>query len=138
MFGGGGGFGIGGLLSLIGLEKGGRITNLGGSISYTKIPSFAMGGSYSTPGYSGPMGGGYPVMVHKNETLDVYNSGQTSRMEKMLGDIKNAIITSNVHLSKKGKGGGSIKINIGRREIASIVQEELNNFTKSGYNLGEF
>lgn len=135
LFGGGGGFGIGGLLSLIGLEKGGRVTNLYGGISHTKIPSFAMGGSYSTPAFDGA----YPVLVHKNETLDVYNSGQTSKMENKLDQIRNAILTTNVHVSKKGKGGGSvIKVNIGRKEIASIVQEELNNFAKSGYNLNEF
>jgi hypothetical protein len=137
--GGGGGFGIMGLLSLIGLSKGGRVTNRFGNLSLSPIPSFASGGSYSTPGMSGPFGGGYPVMVHRNETLDVYNSGQTSRMENKLDAIRNAILTTNVHVSKKGRSGdGVIKVNIGRREIATIVQEELNNFTKSGYNLGEF
>ena len=56
--------GGGGIFGFLGLEKGGRVTNLG-SISHTKIPSFAGGGSYSTPSYAGPISGGYPVMVHR-------------------------------------------------------------------------
>jgi len=135
MFGGGGGFGIGGLLSLIGLEKGGRITNLGGNISHTKIPSFAMGGSYTTPAY----GGGYPVMVHKNETLDVYNAGQTSRMENKLDQIRNAILTTNLHVSRKSKGGGGVvQVSLDGKVIAAVIQKEINNMTRSGKNVGDF
>ena len=133
----GGGFGIGGLLSLIFAEKGGRITNLGGNISYTKIPSFAMGGSYSTPGISGPFGGGYPVMVHKNETLDVYNSGQTSKMERALGEIKNAIVVSNLHLSRKGKGGGVTNVYLDGKKLFEINQAQSNRASRSGKNVQE-
>jgi len=139
MFGGGGGFGITGLLSLIGLEKGGRVSNIHGAISHTKIPSFAMGGSYSTPAFSGPFGGGYPVMVHKNETLDVYSSGQSSRMENKMDKLINAVLTSNLHLSRKGRGGGGIvQVSLDGKVIATVVQKEINNMTRSGRNVGDF
>ena len=138
LFGGGGGYGIGGLLSLIGLEKGGRITNLGGNISYTKIPSFAMGGSYSTPGMSGPFGGGYPVMVHKNETLDVYSSGQTSKMENKMDRLINAVLTSNVHLSKKNGGGSQpIIVMVDGEKLFTVNTKRNNRASRAGVNTGE-
>lgn len=120
------------------LEKGGRVTNLGGNISFTKIPSFAVGGSYSTPAFNGPFSGGYPVMVHKNETLDVYNAGQTSRLEGKLDGIKNAIITSNIHLSKRGKGGSGVtNIYIDGKKIMTSVESHRNRAARSNKNLGE-
>ena len=147
MFGGGGGFGIGGLLSMLfggggagaALEKGGRITNLGGNISHTKIPSFAMGGSYSTPGMSGPFGGGYPVMVHKNETLDVYNAGQTSRLEKIMNDVRNAILTTNLHVSKGGKNQlQPIIVNVDGQTLFKVNTRRNNRASRAGVNTGEF
>lgn len=82
--------------SFFGLEKGGRVTNLGGRVSFTPIPSFAAGGTYSTPMHSGPVSGGYPVMVHRNETLDVYSAGKTSNLEGKLDAIRIAIMGSGV------------------------------------------
>ncbi|EFK95513.1 hypothetical protein LDC_2479 [sediment metagenome] len=138
MFGGGGGFGIGGLLSLIGLEKGGRVSNRFGNVSVSNIPSFAMGGSYSTPAFSGPMAGGYPVMVHKNETLDVYNAGQSSRMEKKLDGIRNAILTTNLHVSKKSGGGSQpIIINVDGQTLFKVNTRRNNRASRAGVNTGE-
>lgn len=135
---GGGGFGIGGLLSLFGLEKGGRVSNFGGNISYTKIPSFAMGGSYSTPGFAGPMGGGYPVMVHKNETLDVYNAGQTSRMENTLREIKTILYNTGLNSTRKRGGGGPIVVKIGDKVVAEVTQKRMNKMQRGGVNLEQF
>jgi len=132
-----GGGAIGALVG--GLEKGGRVRNLGGNISFTKIPSFAVGGSYSTPGYGGPMGGGYPVMVHKNETLDVYNAGQTSRMESKMDRLINAVLTTNVHVSKKGKGQLiEVPVYLDGKEIARASQKNVNRMSRRGVNLNEF
>ena len=143
IFGGGGGFGIGGLLSLIGLEKGGRVSNRFGSLSHTKIPSFAMGGSYSTPSYAGPMAGGYPVMVHKNETLDVYNAGQTSRMEKTLNRMANLLYTNGLHTSAirsntRGLADGPIVINLDGKKLFEVVQRRTNRADRAGVNLSQF
>jgi len=132
--GGGGGFGLGGLLSLIGLEKGGRISNLGGNIIHTKIPSFAMGGSYTTPAY----GGGYPVMVHKNETLDVYNAGQTSRMESKMDRLINAVLTTNLHVSKGGKNQSQpIIVNVDGQTLFKVNTRRNNRASRAGVNTGE-
>jgi hypothetical protein len=139
MFGGGGGFGIGGLLSLIGLEKGGRVTNLHGAISYTKIPSFAMGGSYTTPNY----GGSYPVLVHKNETLDVYNAGSTSRMEKKLDRIanlmwSNALHTSGIRQNTKDLSNRPIIIKIDGKKLMEVNEGYRNRGLRSGKNFEDF
>ena len=126
-------------LAMMALEKGGRLKFGHGGINVTPIPSFASGGSYSTPFYPGPMGGGYPVMVHRNETLDVYNSGLTSKIERMLGEVKNAIMAGTLASTRK-RGGGSAPINImiGKKVLARITQEGLNDLGRSNYNLDEF
>jgi len=99
----------------------------------------SVGGSYSTPGYGGPMGGGYPVMVHKNETLDVYNAGQTSRMESKMDRLINAVLTTNVHVSKKGKGQLiEVPVYLDGKEIARASQKNVNRMSRRGVNLNEF
>jgi len=121
-------------LASMAFEKGGRITNLGGNITHTKIPSFAMGGSYTTPAY----GGGYPVMVHKNETLDVYNAGQTSRMENKMDRLINAVLTTNLHVSKGGKNQSQpIIVNVDGQTLFKVNTRRNNRASRAGVNTGE-
>lgn len=123
-----GGFGIGGLLSLIGLEKGGRITN--GKVG--AIPSFASGGSYSTPS----MGGAYPFVAHRNETIDVYNAGQTSRMEKKMDEIKGAIMAGTLAATRKG-GSGNVNVYLDGKKLFEINEGRSNRAGRSGKNTSE-
>ena len=75
-------------LATLGTNSIPAMTGIGSTVAFAQglaIPMMEQGGSFTTPG----SGGGFPMLLHKNETVDVYNSGQTSRMERKLDNMTN-------------------------------------------------
>jgi hypothetical protein len=60
-------------------------------------------------------------------------------MESKLDGIRNAILTTNLHVSKKGGGGSQpIIVNVDGKNLFSVNQKRINRSNKSNVNLNDF
>jgi len=151
LFGGGGGGGLIGLfasfipggsavaqIATAALKQGGQFYR-GNVTPYSQIPKFAGGVNFKVPPKY--VNDSMLMRVSAGEKVTVTPAHLASRQDgmndKLLAQIKNAIVAQTLNQTRPG-GGQNVTIKIGGRVIAEIVQSELNRMIRSGYNLSEF
>jgi hypothetical protein len=83
-----------GLLSFLGMAKGGTIENKSGNITYA--PSFADGASFMVP--EGFPNDSYPILVESGERVDVTPGGRVNQLESTITNIHKQISILNANM----------------------------------------
>ncbi len=125
--------GVSGLLSFVGLQSGGTVTNSGGSVSVSRgIPKFAGGGSFTVP--PGFPNDSFPILVQSGERVSVTPVGSSNFSDRTIVSKLNELIQVTGALARSGnRSSGSpqiVKLYLDSKEIAESVTRRQNEFDK--------